>query len=409
MDDYALVLNAGSSSLKFCVYRRPDAGAWALEARGQIEGIGTAPRFTAKDGAGAVARRRDARPASVQRRPRGARRAGRLAARPLRRRARARRRPPRRARRRDVRGPGRRHAGGARRPARARPARAAPPAVQPRGDRRGGRAAARRAAGGLLRHELPSRRSRRSPSSCRCRARSAQAACSATASTACRTSTSPRCCRRWRRRSPTGRVIVAHLGSGASLCALKHGKSVDSTLGFTALDGLCMGTRPGAVDPGVILHLFQTLGLSAKEVETMLYKKSGLLGISGISNDMRDLLGSREPGGAAGGGLLRLPGGQGDRRARRGARRRRRARLHRRHRRELRRDPPPDLRGLRVARHRARRRGATRAHGPRISTRRQPRLGLGDPDQRGTDDRPAHRARCWDLPAARLSAPHRGV
>jgi acetate kinase len=93
-----------------------------------------------------------------------------------------------------------------------------------------------------------------------------------------------------------GRVIVAHLGSGASLCALKDRKSVDSTLGFTALDGLCMGTRPGAVDPGVILYLFQTLGLPAKEVETILYKKSGLIGISGISNDMRDLLGSAEPG-----------------------------------------------------------------------------------------------------------------
>jgi acetate kinase len=92
-----------------------------------------------------------------------------------------------------------------------------------------------------------------------------------------------------------GRVIVAHLGSGASLCAMKNGKSVDSTLGFTALDGLCMGTRPGAVDPGVILYLFQTLGLSPKDVETILYKKSGLLGISGISNDMRDLLGSSEP------------------------------------------------------------------------------------------------------------------
>jgi acetate kinase len=92
-----------------------------------------------------------------------------------------------------------------------------------------------------------------------------------------------------------GRVIVAHLGSGASLCAMKNLKSVDSTLGFTALDGLCMGTRPGAVDPGVILYLFQTLGLSPKDVETILYKKSGLLGISGISNDMRDLLGSSEP------------------------------------------------------------------------------------------------------------------
>jgi acetate kinase len=92
-----------------------------------------------------------------------------------------------------------------------------------------------------------------------------------------------------------GRVVVAHLGSGSSLCALKNGKSFDSTLGFTALDGLCMGTRPGTIDPGVVLHLFQGLNLSAKEVETLLYKKSGLLGISGISNDMRDLLGRSEP------------------------------------------------------------------------------------------------------------------
>ncbi len=93
-----------------------------------------------------------------------------------------------------------------------------------------------------------------------------------------------------------GRVVVAHLGSGASVCALREGRSVDSSFGFTALDGLCMGTRPGAVDPGVILYLFQGLGLSAAEVETILYKKSGLLGISGTSNDMRDLVGSDDPG-----------------------------------------------------------------------------------------------------------------
>jgi acetate kinase len=93
-----------------------------------------------------------------------------------------------------------------------------------------------------------------------------------------------------------GRVIIAHLGSGASLCALSEGKSIDNTLGFTALDGLCMGTRPGALDPGVVLYLFQVQGLSAKEVESILYKKSGLLGISGISSDMRELLGSSEPG-----------------------------------------------------------------------------------------------------------------
>jgi acetate kinase len=92
-----------------------------------------------------------------------------------------------------------------------------------------------------------------------------------------------------------GRVIVAHLGSGASLCALKDGESIDNTLGFTALDGLCMGTRPGSLDPGAVLYLFQSLRLSPKEVEAILYKKSGLLGISGISNDMRDLLASTEP------------------------------------------------------------------------------------------------------------------
>jgi len=92
-----------------------------------------------------------------------------------------------------------------------------------------------------------------------------------------------------------GRVIVAHLGSGASLCALRNRRSVDQSLGFTALDGLCMGTRPGSLDPGVVLHLFQGLGLSTKEVEGILYKKSGLLGISGISNDMRDLLGNGDP------------------------------------------------------------------------------------------------------------------
>lgn len=93
----------------------------------------------------------------------------------------------------------------------------------------------------------------------------------------------------------SGRVVVAHLGSGASMCALQEGKSVDSSLGFTALDGLCMGTRPGALDPGVVLYLLQSLSLSPKDIETVLYKKSGLLGISGISNDMRDLLGRGEP------------------------------------------------------------------------------------------------------------------
>ncbi len=92
-----------------------------------------------------------------------------------------------------------------------------------------------------------------------------------------------------------GRVVVAHLGSGASLCALRGGKSVDSTMGFSPLDGVPMGTRPGALDPGVLLHLVSQQGVSAAELEKLLYNKSGLLGLSGISNDMRVLLDSSEP------------------------------------------------------------------------------------------------------------------
>ncbi len=93
-----------------------------------------------------------------------------------------------------------------------------------------------------------------------------------------------------------GRVIVAHLGNGASLCALVGGKSVATTMGFTALDGVPMGTRCGVLDPGVLLYLLQEKGMSAAEVETLLYRQSGLLGVSGISSDMRRLLDSREPG-----------------------------------------------------------------------------------------------------------------
>ncbi|OYW16019.1 MAG: hypothetical protein B7Z39_03050 [Novosphingobium sp. 12-64-8] len=86
-----------------------------------------------------------------------------------------------------------------------------------------------------------------------------------------------------------GRAIVAHLGNGASLCAMDRGKSVDTTMGFTALDGLMMGTRSGTIDPGLVLHLIAHEGMSAHEVEHMLYHQSGLLGVSGASSDMRDL------------------------------------------------------------------------------------------------------------------------
>ncbi|OPY94597.1 acetate kinase [Bradyrhizobium sacchari] len=91
-----------------------------------------------------------------------------------------------------------------------------------------------------------------------------------------------------------GRVIVAHLGSGASMCALKDGRSVESTMGFTALDGLPMGTRPGQIDPGVVLYLISEKGMSATRVQDFLYRECGLKGLSGVSNDMRELEASTE-------------------------------------------------------------------------------------------------------------------
>jgi acetate kinase len=91
-----------------------------------------------------------------------------------------------------------------------------------------------------------------------------------------------------------GRIIVAHLGNGASMCALHRGQSVATTMGFTALDGLPMGTRPGSLDPGVLLHLLHS-GRDAHFIEDLLYRQSGLLGLSGLSSDMRVLLASEAP------------------------------------------------------------------------------------------------------------------
>ncbi|HEX2454658.1 MAG TPA: acetate/propionate family kinase [Vicinamibacterales bacterium] len=292
MNDYAIVLNAGSSSLKFSIYHRPETG-WRLELRGQIEGIGTSPRFSAKDDAGRKladeqmdSTVRDARTAleslAVWLRSRygGAR----------------------------VVGVGHRVVhGGARY---ARPTIVTPQVLE---DLRAlVPLAPLHQPYNLAAIEAVAERLPGVP----------QVACFDTSFHRGQPAVAevvplPRdiCAAGVQRYGfhglsyeyiasvlpdvapeiAGGRVIVAHLGSGASLCAMKNGKSVDSTLGFTALDGLCMGTRPGAVDPGVILYLFQTLGLSPKDVETILYKKSGLLGISGISNDMRDLLGSSEP------------------------------------------------------------------------------------------------------------------
>jgi acetate kinase len=91
------------------------------------------------------------------------------------------------------------------------------------------------------------------------------------------------------------KLIVAHLGNGASMCAIEHGRSVASTMGFTAVDGLPMGTRTGALDPGVLLYFLQHDGMDAKAIEHLIYERSGLLGVSGLSSDMRTLLASDLP------------------------------------------------------------------------------------------------------------------
>jgi acetate kinase len=293
MDDYALVLNAGSSSLKFCVYRRPEDRGWLLEARGQIEGIGSAPRFSAKDAAGDTLGREDLDP-GVRDLPAAL---DRLAAWLRGRYSGAR-----------VLGVGHRVVhGGAQYPA---PVVVTPAVMQdlqaliP--------LAPLHQPYNLAAIEAVAQRLPGVP----------QVACFDTSFHRGQPAVAelvplPRDIREHGVQRygfhglsyeyiasvlpdvapeiANGRVIVAHLGSGASLCAMRERRSLDSTLGFTALDGLCMGTRPGAIDPGVILYLFQALAFSATDVETLLYRKSGLLALSGISNDMRDLLASDEP------------------------------------------------------------------------------------------------------------------
>ena len=113
------------------------------------------------------------------------------------------------------------------------------------------------------------------------------------------------CAPRWPELA-SGRVIIAHLGNGASLCAVKAGRSVASTMGFTAVDGLMMGTRCGALDPGVLLYLMQEHRMDAAAIEDLIYRKSGLLGVSGISSDMRTLRASSDPRRARGDCALRL-------------------------------------------------------------------------------------------------------
>lgn len=293
MDDYALVLNAGSSSLKFCVYSRPAGSDWRLAARGQVDGIGTSPRLSAKDGTGG-SMADEKLDSSV--------RDGSAALEVLAGWLRSNYGGSR------VLGVGHRVVhGGARY---ASPCIVSPtvieelraliplaPLHQPY-NLGAIEAVAKRLPGvpqvacfDTSFHRGQPAVAELVPLPQSIRDGGVQRYGFHGISYEYIASVLPEA-------APgiaSGRVVVAHLGSGASLCALKNRKSIDSTLGFTALDGLCMGTRPGSVDPGVILHLFQTLGLTAGQVEQMLYKESGLLGISGISNDMRDLLNHADP------------------------------------------------------------------------------------------------------------------
>lgn len=91
------------------------------------------------------------------------------------------------------------------------------------------------------------------------------------------------------------KVVILHLGNGCSMCAMENGKSVDTTMGFSALDGLLMGTRCGSLDPGVLLYLMREKNMDVTQLENLLYKESGLLGVSGVSNDMRELMASDKP------------------------------------------------------------------------------------------------------------------
>src|SRR5207248_4265611 len=97
-------------------------------------------------------------------------------------------------------------------------------------------------------------------------------------------------------RASAGKVVVLHLGNGSSMCAIANGRSMASTMGFTAADGLPMGTRCGNLDPGVVLYMMDELKMDVRAIEKVIYQQSGLLGVSGISSDMRTLLASGEPG-----------------------------------------------------------------------------------------------------------------
>ena len=217
-----------------------------------------------------------------------------------------------------------------------------------------------------------------------------RAACAATASTACPTSTSPRCCRSSTRGPRPASTVVLHLGNGASMCAMAGGRSVASTMGFTAVDGLPMGTRCGSLDPGVMLYLMDELRMDARAIEKLIYQQSGLLGVSGISSDMRTLLASDEPRAQAARSTCSSTASAASsaRSPRRSAASTRSS------------SPPASARTAAAIRERVCRDAAwlgVELDAGRQRSRRaahqhagEPRRGLGDPDQRGADDRAPH-------------------
>ena len=153
-----------------------------------------------------------------------------------------------------------------------------------------------------------------------------------------------------------GRVILAHLGAGASLAAVHEGRCIDTTMAFTPTAGLVMATRSGDIDPGLLVYLMRGKQMSADQLDDLVNRQSGLLGISETSPDMRDLLARQSSDDARGGsgGHLLLPGEKMDRSLRGGARRPRHARFLGRNRRECGRSSPADLRRPRLLRHPAR-------------------------------------------------------
>ena len=393
MADAIAVLNAGSSSLKFSLFaaqrRRPRARR-ARPGRGPVHVAALRRQGRRRQGArreGVGRRRRSsATPARSTTSSRSCARG--LGATPP-----GRRRPSRRARRARVRAAGARRRGGAGGAREVRAARAAAPAAQPRADPDAAGALAGAAAGRVLRHGVPPRRSRRSRRRSRCRRRSPTAACAATASTACPTSTSPARCRGTTRAAARGQVVVLHLGNGASMCAIAAGRSVASTMGFTAADGLPMGTRCGNLDPGVVLYLMDELQHGrARHREADLPAVGPARRVGHLQRhahargerrarrakaaiDLYVYRIGRELGSlaAALGGLdaIVFTAGIGE------------------NSRSLRERVCRDAAWLGVELDAGRQRRRRPAH----QHRGEPRVGVGDPDQRGTDDRAAHAAR----------------